>query len=72
VLTDDSQQTIPVPDEPTEGECAWCFKLATKKITIRPAQYTHAANGTKVMKKRPIESWACDYHWKSLRRTTDV
>jgi hypothetical protein len=55
--------------EPTTGPCAWCGVTTSAKLVIRKASWTTAANGAKVMKKRPVESWVCVEHDRTLVRS---
>lgn len=64
----EGQTSIPVPDEPTHGDCAWCGKPASVRIEMEPAvRGTDKATGVTVIKRHAIRAWACPGHLKSKR-----
>lgn len=66
------QVAIPVEEaQPTSGRCAWCGATAFRQIELEKARYTKAANGVRVIARRPIMAWACVSHELSLQRRGD-
>jgi hypothetical protein len=55
--------TIEPPHGPIEGQpCAWCGFVPATLYELEKPRYTHAANGTRVVKKSALQAWACDRH----------
>lgn len=64
----EGQTSIPVPDAPTSGVCAWCGTPATARIEMEPAvRGVDKMTGVQVIKRHAIMAWACDGHLRTLQ-----
>jgi hypothetical protein len=60
------QTSIPVPDAPTTGSCAWCGETTSLRLELEK-HGTRAANGAMV-RKRTVAVFCCATHQRTLQR----
>jgi hypothetical protein len=69
----DGQTSIPVDDSPDpSGPCAWCGEPITVPLIVEPARFGKAANGVRVLRKRPVVVPACREHAEHFGMVVDA
>lgn len=59
----EDQTAIPVPQGPAPGHpCAWCGHRPAEPYELERTRYATAANGSRVVKRKALEAYACSRH----------